>query len=87
MSYLRRLPLDELKIDRSFFVNLFEDAKSRSLVSSLLFLSRNLNLLTVAEGVETEQQLQFLQKERCDQYQGFLFRPPLPSAEVFELLP
>ena len=87
LSYLRRLPLDELKIDRSFFVNLFEDAKSRSLVSSLLFLSRNLNLLTVAEGVETEQQLQFLQKERCDQYQGFLFRPPLPSAEVFELLP
>ena len=87
LSYLKRLPLDELKIDRSFFVNLFEDARSRSLISSLLFLARNLNLRTVAEGVETEQQLQFLQKERCDQYQGFLFRPPLPSAEVFELLP
>ncbi len=87
LSYLKRLPLDELKIDRSFFLNLFEDGKSRSLVSSLIFLARNLNLRTVAEGVETEQQLQFLQKERCDQYQGFLFRPPLPSAEVFELLP
>jgi diguanylate cyclase (GGDEF)-like protein len=87
LSYLNRLPLDELKIDRSFFVNLFEDAKSRSLISSLIFLARNLNLRTVAEGVETEQQLQFLQKERCDQYQGFLFRPPLPSAEVFALLP
>jgi diguanylate cyclase len=86
LSYLKRLPLDELKIDRSFFVNLFEDVKSRSLVSSLIFLAHNLNLRTVAEGVEAEQQLQFLQRERCDQYQGFLFRPPLPSAEVFKLL-
>jgi diguanylate cyclase (GGDEF)-like protein len=87
LSYLKRLPLDELKIDRSFFVDLFEDTKSRSLISSLVTLARNLNLRTVAEGVETEQQLRFLQKERCDQYQGFLFSPPLPSAEVFELLP
>jgi diguanylate cyclase (GGDEF)-like protein len=87
LSYLRRLPLDELKIDRSFFVNLFEDTKGRSLISSLIFLARNLNLRTVAEGVETEQQLRFLQKERCDQYQGFLFKPPLESAEVFKLLP
>jgi diguanylate cyclase (GGDEF)-like protein len=87
LSYLRRLPLDELKIDRTFFVNLFEDTKSRSLISSLIFLAHNLNLCVVAEGVETEQQLRFLQKERCDQYQGFLFKPPLRSAEVFELLP
>jgi diguanylate cyclase (GGDEF)-like protein len=87
LSYLRRLPLDELKIDRSFFVNLFEDTKGRSLLSSLIFLAHNLNLRTVAEGVETEAQLRFLQKERCDLYQGFLFKPPLESVEVFELLP
>jgi diguanylate cyclase (GGDEF)-like protein len=87
LSYLRRLPLDELKIDRSFFVNLFEDTKGRSLISSLIFLAHNLNLRTVAEGVETEEQLRFLQKERCDLYQGFLFKPPLESAEVLELLP
>ena len=87
LSYLKRLPLDELKIDRSFFVNLFEDRKSRALISSLIFLARNLNLRTVAEGVETQEQLLFLQKERCDQYQGFLFRPPLSCTEVFELLP
>jgi diguanylate cyclase (GGDEF)-like protein len=86
LSYLRRLPLDELKIDRSFFVNLFEDTKGRSLISSLILLARNLNLRTVAEGVETEQQLLFLQKERCDQYQGLLFKPPLESGEVFKLL-
>ena len=86
LTYLRRLPLDELKIDRSFFVNLFEDTKSRSLISSLIFLARNLDLSTVAEGVETEEQLRFLQEEQCDQYQGFLFKPPLESAEVFKLL-
>jgi len=86
LRYLRRLPLDELKIDRSFFVNLFEDAKGRSLLSSLILLARNLNLRTVAEGVETEQQLRFLQLERCDQYQGILFRPPLESAELLKLL-
>jgi diguanylate cyclase (GGDEF)-like protein len=87
LSYLKKLPLDELKIDRSFFVDLFEDKKSRALVSSLIFLAHNLNLRTVAEGVETEEQLLFLQKERCDQYQGFLFRPPLPANEVLDLLP
>ena len=86
LNYLRRLPLDELKIDRTFFVNLFEDTKGRALISSLISLAHNLNLRTVAEGVETEQQLRFLQKERCDQYQGFLFKPPLESAEIFELL-
>ena len=86
LSYLRRLPLDELKIDRSFFINLFEDAKSRALVSSLIYLSRNLNLLTVAEGVETKAQLKFLQEEGCDQYQGYLFSPPVPSEKMFEML-
>ncbi len=87
LSYLRRLPLDELKIDRSFFIDLFEDAKSRALVSALIQLARNLDLLTVAEGVETEAQLNYLQKEGCDQYQGFLFSPALPADELEALLP
>jgi diguanylate cyclase (GGDEF)-like protein len=87
LSYLTRLPLDELKIDRSFFVNLFEDPKGRSVISSLIFLAHNLHLRTVAEGVDTEEQLRFLQKMECDEYQGFLFRPPLESVEVFDLIP
>jgi EAL domain-containing protein (putative c-di-GMP-specific phosphodiesterase class I) len=86
LSYLRRLPLDELKIDRSFFIDLFEDTKSRALLTSLLYLSRNLNLLTVAEGVETREQLNFLKNEGCDQYQGFLFSPPVPSQKLFGML-
>jgi diguanylate cyclase (GGDEF)-like protein len=86
LSYLRRLPLNELKIDRSFFIDLFEDRKSRALLTSLLYLSRNLKLLTVAEGVETKEQLRFLQNEGCDQYQGFLFSPPVPSQKLFGML-
>jgi diguanylate cyclase len=86
LNYLLRLPLDELKIDRSFFVSLFKDTKSRSLITYLISLAHNLNLQTVAEGVETEQQLHFLQKEGCDQYQGYLFKPPIPSTEIFEIL-
>ena len=87
LSYLRRLPLDELKIDRSFFVSLFEDEKSRALVSSLIYLSRNMHLRTVAEGVETKKQLQFLQEEGCDLYQGYLYSPPVPPEKILEMLP
>jgi EAL domain-containing protein (putative c-di-GMP-specific phosphodiesterase class I) len=87
LRYLRRLPLDELKIDRSFFINLFEDTKGRSVLSSVILLARNLNLRTVAEGVETEQQLLFLREQRCDHYQGLLFKPPLESEALFKLLP
>ncbi|MGB5615434.1 MAG: EAL domain-containing protein [Desulfobacterales bacterium] len=86
LSYLKKLPLDELKIDRSFFIDLFADSKSRALLTSLLYLSRNLNLLTVAEGVETKEQLNFLKNEGCDQYQGFLFSPPVPSQKLFGML-
>jgi diguanylate cyclase (GGDEF)-like protein len=87
LNYLRRLPVDELKIDRTFLADLCEDRNSRAIVSSLLYLSRNLDLLTVVEGVETNEQLHFLQKECCDQYQGFLFSPPLSNTEIFDLLP
>ena len=86
LSYLKKLPLDELKIDRSFFFNLFEDTKSRALVSTLIYLAKSLNLTIVAEGVETEEQLSFLQQGACDQYQGFLFSPPVLPEEIFMML-
>ena len=86
LSYLKKLPLDELKIDRSFFFDLFEDKKSRALFTSLVNLSRDLELFTVAEGVETEEQLRFLQDVGCNQYQGFLFSPPVPEEKIFEML-
>jgi diguanylate cyclase (GGDEF)-like protein len=86
LSYLKRLPLDELKIDRSFFIDLFKDAKSSALVSTMIYLSRSLNLITVAEGVETDEQLGFLKKSACDQYQGYLFSRPVPPDQLFEML-
>ncbi len=87
LSYLRRMPLDEIKIDRSFFVDLFEDTKSRALVSALIHLARSMGMTAVAEGVESEAQLRFLQNEGCDQYQGYLFSPPRPMHELMMLLP
>jgi len=86
LNYLRRLPIDELKIDRSFLLNLFDDNNGRAVFSSIIFLSHNLGLLTVAEGVEKEEQLQFLKKEDCDQYQGYLFSHPLSGHDVFGIL-
>ena len=86
LNYLKRLPLDELKIDRSFFRDLFGDTKSRALVATLIYLSRSLKLLTIAEGVETEDQLRYLREGACDQYQGFLFSPPVPPEQVLTML-
>jgi diguanylate cyclase (GGDEF)-like protein len=86
LSYLRKLPVDELKIDRSFIVDLPDNADSRAIASSVIFISHSLGLLTVAEGIESEEQLRFLQKEGCDQYQGFLFSRPVPKNELFKLL-
>jgi len=87
LSYLKRLPLDELKIDQSFLQDIAEDDGSRALASSVIYLGQNFGLRTVAEGVETEQQLDFLQKAGCDLYQGALFSMPLSKFEVSELLP
>jgi EAL domain-containing protein (putative c-di-GMP-specific phosphodiesterase class I) len=86
LSYLRKLPLDELKIDRSFLIDLTENSSSRAIVSSMVFLARNLDMVTVAEGVETTDQLRILREEGCDYYQGFLFSRPVPSTKLFQLL-
>ncbi len=85
-NYLRRLPVDELKIDGSFISDLTENDNSHAIISSILYLSRSLGLNTVAEGVETEEQLKLLQMEQCNQYQGYLFSKPLPESELSGLL-
>jgi EAL domain-containing protein (putative c-di-GMP-specific phosphodiesterase class I) len=83
---LSKLPVDELKIDRSFIMEMTENSDSRAIVSSIIFLAQSLGLQTVAEGVETEEQLRFLQQKECDQYQGFFFSRPLPADELTQLL-
>ena len=86
LSYLRKFPLDRIKIDRAFMRDIPSEPAAEAVVKSILSLGRNLGLDCVAEGVETRQQLDYLQKQKCTEMQGFLFSPALPSAECGALL-
>jgi diguanylate cyclase (GGDEF)-like protein len=82
LSYLKRLPLDEVKIDRSFVIGMADDASDAAIVRSTIDLARHLGLAVVAEGVETAEVLDVLASLDCDVAQGFLLSRPLPAAEV-----
>jgi diguanylate cyclase (GGDEF)-like protein/PAS domain S-box-containing protein len=86
LSYLTRFPLDRLKIDRSFMRNVASQAGAEAVVKSILTLARSLGMSCVGEGVETHQQLDYLQKQTCAEVQGFLYSPALPIADCYELL-
>jgi EAL domain-containing protein (putative c-di-GMP-specific phosphodiesterase class I) len=86
LNYLRKLPLDELKIDRSFIMELSKSNVNRAIVSTIVFLARSLKLSTVAEGIEDKKELEFLKKIGCLQYQGFYFSRPVPPDELLKLL-
>ncbi len=85
LSYLKRFPIDNLKIDRSFVNNIAEDADDAVIAKTIISLAHNLRLQVVAEGIETEEQLVFLQEHHCDIGQGFLFSRPVPN-EAAEIL-
>ena len=82
LAYLKRFPIDKLKIDRSFVRDVVEDADEAAIVHTIIQLGKNLKMTTLAEGVETEAQLAFLRVEGCREAQGFLFSKPL-AAEDF----
>jgi diguanylate cyclase (GGDEF)-like protein len=86
LSYLRRLPIDSLKIDRSFVRGLGHEADDDSIVTSVIDLARSLGVSVVAEGVETEEQLDGLRARGCDTMQGFLFARPGPASTVAALM-
>ncbi|MGH8325216.1 MAG: putative bifunctional diguanylate cyclase/phosphodiesterase, partial [Steroidobacteraceae bacterium] len=86
INYLRRFPIDKLKIDRSFVKGVGEQTEDGSIVEAIISLAHSLRLKVVAEGVETSEQLQFLRELGCDQYQGYHFSPPLPAGEFATLL-
>ncbi|MCQ8181307.1 EAL domain-containing protein [Methylomonas sp. SURF-1] len=86
LSYLKHLPLTELKIDKSFVESLGERAEDEAIARAILGLAGALNLKTVAEGVENEQQLRWLQQNGCDIYQGYLFSKPLETDNFEDLL-
>jgi diguanylate cyclase len=86
LSYLRRLPLDKLKIDRSFIREVAASRDDAEIVRAIVSLAHSLHLKVIAEGVETEEQLDFLRGLGCDQYQGFHCSPPVPADEFEQMM-
>lgn len=79
LSYLKELPIDLLKIDRSFIYNITEEPGNKALVDTIIRLAHNLELKVIAEGVETEEQLAYLRSKACDRIQGYLFYKPMAA--------
>ena len=84
LSYLKRFPINALKIDRSFVQQI--STKETSIVSAIISMGRSLGLRVVAEGVETEEELEFLKSQQCDEAQGYHFSRPVPASEFANLL-
>jgi diguanylate cyclase (GGDEF)-like protein len=85
LASLKRLPIDVLKVDQSFVRDVTTDPDDAALVMAIITLAHNLRLRVIAEGVETAEQLRFLQLLRCDEIQGYLFSRPRPAADLVEL--
>ena len=86
LSYLKRLPIDVLKIDKSFIDGIGVDEKSEYIAESIIKLSHSLNLKVVAEGVETKEQLGYLDKMKCDAAQGYYFSKPEKFQVIKEMI-
>jgi EAL domain-containing protein (putative c-di-GMP-specific phosphodiesterase class I) len=82
LSSLKHFPLDKLKIDQSFIRELVTDSYDAAIINALLALGQGLKLEVVAEGVETQEQLNFLREVKCDGVQGYLLSRPLPTPEA-----
>lgn len=86
LSYLKGLPIDTLKIDKSFIDTVVTDENSRIITESIIYMVKKLGYETIAEGVETEEQYRYLHEIDCDNIQGFLFGKPMPSEKIENLL-
>jgi diguanylate cyclase (GGDEF)-like protein/PAS domain S-box-containing protein len=86
LSYLQQFPIDVLKIDQSFVHQISGDLNKSAIISAIIDMARNLKQRVVAEGIETQEQLTYLQAMHCAEGQGFLFSGPLPSSEFAQLL-
>ena len=83
LSYLKRFQVYKIKIDQSFVRDITEDPEDKAIVGAIISMARSLGIRTIAEGVETQAQLDYLQEEGCDEVQGYLFSKPM-TADTFE---
>ena len=86
LSYLRKFPIDALKIDQSFVRQITTAPDQTTIVTAIISMGRSLKLRVVAEGVETQQELAFLQAHQCDEAQGYYFGRPMPADQFAGLL-
>ncbi|GBO56501.1 diguanylate cyclase/phosphodiesterasewith PAS/PAC sensor [Pseudanabaena sp. lw0831] len=86
LSYLKHFPVNILKIDRCFIQDITTDRHDATISLAIIDLAHSLSLKVIAEGVETAEQMQFLKEHGCDQFQGYLFSPPLPAQEFEQML-
>jgi len=86
LSYLRQFPVDALKIDQSFVRRIASSGEDAAIVVAIISMARSLNLRVVAEGVETIEELAFLQKHQCDEVQGYYFSRPVPAEQFAKLM-
>ena len=84
LQYLKRLPLQQLKIDQSFVREIEFNKNDQQIVRTIIAMTQNLDLKVIAEGVETENQMQILIDAGCHRFQGYLFDKPLPASEFEE---
>jgi len=82
LSYLKRFPINKLKIDKSFVDDIATHPDDAAIVKAIIAMAHGLSMKVVTEGVETKEQLDFLRQHGCEQYQGYFFSKPLPSAEI-----
>lgn len=84
--YLKNFPIDRLKIDRSFVRDIQQDPSDAEIVAAIIAMAHNLNIQVIAEGVETEAQMEFLRKHNCDEMQGYFWSPPVSSDNIEQML-
>ena len=86
LSYLKHLPINTLKIDRTFIMDILSDDYDKNIVNTVITMAHGMDLKVIAEGVETQQQFDLLNEMGCDEIQGYLLSRPVPADEITELL-
>ena len=86
LAFLTEFPLNTIKIDKIFIENLAISSTAEAIIKAIIAMAHSLNIEVVAEGVETEEQLAFLQSQKCDKIQGYFFSRPVPAEEFRKLL-